>query len=100
MRRARGHSFTHWIAFIAAFSLSGFGTPAASPAAPAPQQSSSTSAASGSPAPAHSSTKKKSRNRHAKREPSQKAPTPERISEIQSALARNGYYQGQPTGKW
>jgi hypothetical protein len=26
--------------------------------------------------------------------------TPEGISAIQSALARNGYYQGDPTGKW
>lgn len=29
----------------------------------------------------------------------QKAPTPDRISEIQSALARGGYYQGDPNGK-
>lgn len=29
-----------------------------------------------------------------------KGPTPERISQIQSALARGGYYQGDPTGKW
>ena len=28
------------------------------------------------------------------------APTPERISEIQSALARGGYYKTDPTGKW
>jgi peptidoglycan hydrolase-like protein with peptidoglycan-binding domain len=35
-----------------------------------------------------------------RREPKQKAPTPERISEIQSALQRNGYYQGNPNGKW
>lgn len=31
---------------------------------------------------------------------SQKAPTPDRITEIQSALARGGYYQGDPNGKW
>jgi peptidoglycan hydrolase-like protein with peptidoglycan-binding domain len=63
----------------------------------APQQASS-SAASGTP----STTKKKSSKKHhgSKREPTQKAPTPERISEIQSALAHNGYYQGNPTGKW
>jgi hypothetical protein len=30
----------------------------------------------------------------------QKAPTPDRISEIQSALARSGYYAGDPNGKW
>jgi peptidoglycan hydrolase-like protein with peptidoglycan-binding domain len=28
------------------------------------------------------------------------APSPDRIEEIQSALARNGYYQGTPNGKW
>jgi hypothetical protein len=51
---------------------------------------------------AASSSKKKSskKSHHAKREPFQKAPTPERISEIQSSLARGGYYQGDPNGKW
>jgi peptidoglycan hydrolase-like protein with peptidoglycan-binding domain len=73
------------------------GTTSAS--APRPQQ------ASASSAPASSSTaakqKKSSKKHHAsKREPTQKAPTPERISEIQSALSRNGYYQGNPNGKW
>jgi peptidoglycan hydrolase-like protein with peptidoglycan-binding domain len=29
----------------------------------------------------------------------QMAPNPDRISEIQSALARDGYYQGDPNGK-
>jgi len=28
------------------------------------------------------------------------APTPERINEIQEALARKGAYTGTPTGKW
>jgi peptidoglycan hydrolase-like protein with peptidoglycan-binding domain len=28
------------------------------------------------------------------------APTPERISEIQTALAKNGALDGSPTGKW
>ncbi len=27
-------------------------------------------------------------------------PTADRITEIQSALSRGGYYQGDPTGKW
>ena len=30
----------------------------------------------------------------------QMAPTPERIQEIQSALAREGYYKEEPSGKW
>jgi hypothetical protein len=29
-----------------------------------------------------------------------KGPTPDRITQIQSALARGGYYQGDPSGKW
>jgi len=59
-------------------------------------------ASGGSSSSSSSSThaKKKSKKRRSRREPSQKAPTPERISEIQSALARNGYYQGEPNGKW
>ena len=30
----------------------------------------------------------------------QAAPTPDRITEVQEALARNGAYEGTPTGKW
>jgi len=30
----------------------------------------------------------------------QLAPDPARIKEIQQALAREGFYQGEPTGKW
>jgi peptidoglycan hydrolase-like protein with peptidoglycan-binding domain len=35
-----------------------------------------------------------------KRVKGQAAPTPERINEIQSALAKNGAYDGLPSGKW
>jgi peptidoglycan hydrolase-like protein with peptidoglycan-binding domain len=49
----------------------------------------------GAVSPAH----KKTRKHHYHSEPKQKAPTADRITEIQSALARNGYYQGDPTGK-
>lgn len=67
--------------------------------APSPQQSSASSAQGSSTTAAKK--KKPSKKHHAsKREPTQKAPTPQRISEIQSALARGGYYQGTPTGKW
>lgn len=40
------------------------------------------------------------KKRRAKRVPVQKAPTADRIAEIQSALARAGYYQDAPNGKW
>lgn len=49
------------------------------------------------------SSKKKKTTRKgrsvANRQPTQKAPTADRISEIQSALARTGYYKGDPNGK-
>jgi peptidoglycan hydrolase-like protein with peptidoglycan-binding domain len=67
----------------------------ASPA-PSPQQSSAATTTTTT-----AKKKKTSKNRRAsKREPTQKAPTPQRISEIQSALAHGGYYQGAPNGKW
>jgi len=70
---------------------------------PAFAQSSSTSG-SNSSSTTHSTTavKKKtvSKKHHSRREPTQKAPTPARISEIQTALQRHGYYQGDPNGKW
>ena len=69
-----------------------------------PQQASSVVAAKSSAysSPASSKKKKSSskKSRRSWREPTQKAPTPERISEIQSSLARGGYYQGDPNGKW
>lgn len=43
-----------------------------------------------------SKSKKKSRT---KKQKGQMAPTPDRIEEIQSALARGGYYTGEPNGK-
>ena len=40
------------------------------------------------------------KKRYSKRTPVQRVPTPGRITEIQSALARGGYYQDEPSGKW
>ncbi len=61
------------------------------------------SQSSTSSSPSTSTQKKTTTHRHrhsAKRQPpGQKAPTSDRISEIQSALAREGYYQGEPSGK-
>lgn len=49
------------------------------------------------PSPAHKTTKK---HPHHTRDRGQKAPTPDRIAEIQTALARENAYQGEPNGKW
>jgi peptidoglycan hydrolase-like protein with peptidoglycan-binding domain len=46
---------------------------------------------------AHSSSKKVS-SRH--KDKGQMVPTPERISEIQQALAKDGAFDTDPTGKW
>jgi murein L,D-transpeptidase YcbB/YkuD len=55
------------------------------------------SIASKSRASAHrTKTSRKSR----RRERGQKAPTPDRISEIQQALAKDGSFSGTPNGKW
>ncbi len=42
----------------------------------------------------------KSSRRVGRRERGQKAPTSDRISEIQQALARDGSFTGTPNGKW
>jgi peptidoglycan hydrolase-like protein with peptidoglycan-binding domain len=43
---------------------------------------------------------KKSSKHSKRREKGQKAPAPERISEIQQALAKDGSFSGTPSGKW
>ena len=55
----------------------------------------SPSAKSGSKTHRAKSTRKTTR-----RERGQKVPAPERISEIQAALAKDGSFDGKPSGKW
>jgi peptidoglycan hydrolase-like protein with peptidoglycan-binding domain len=59
---------------------------------------SSTISAQGNPA--HSTKKRSRKHRRVRRLRGQKAPTRERIKEIQAALAREGVYAGTPTSKW
>jgi peptidoglycan hydrolase-like protein with peptidoglycan-binding domain len=49
---------------------------------------------------AKSGTSKSSSRKKSKRVKGQAAPTPDRISEIQEALAKRGALTGTPTGKW
>ncbi len=56
--------------------------------------------ASSSATTAKPAVHKKKHHASSKRQPSQKAPSPDRISEIQSALGRGGYYHGEPNGRW
>ena len=93
----RGHRFLAFatgIVFVASLML-------AAPGLTAPAR-----AASGSPQAASKSSKKSStsskKSKKGRRhwEPIQKAPTTDRIEEIQTALAREGYYHGDPSKKW
>ncbi|HKW64673.1 MAG TPA: peptidoglycan-binding domain-containing protein [Candidatus Acidoferrum sp.] len=47
-----------------------------------------------------SSHGRKSSKKSRRKERGQKEPTPDRISEIQQALAKDGSYTGTPSGKW
>src|SRR6266849_4032929 len=43
---------------------------------------------------------KRTSKKSSRRERGQKVPTPDRISEIQQALAKDGSFSGKPNGKW
>jgi peptidoglycan hydrolase-like protein with peptidoglycan-binding domain len=85
-----------WFSIIASLALACAPSVGAMPPQPSPQASTAQTGTSTAPSKPVSHKKK----HHAKREPTQKAPTADRISEIQSALVRGGYYQGSPNGKW
>jgi len=60
---------------------------------------SSTASTTKSVPPKRTTTSASAKKRKARPRP-QMAPTPARISEIQSALAARGSYKGEPSGKW
>jgi cytoskeletal protein RodZ len=51
-------------------------------------------------AAAHPTSKITSSSKRSRRQPGQKSPTSDRVIEIQSALAKNGSFAGEPNGKW
>ncbi|HEV3482019.1 MAG TPA: peptidoglycan-binding domain-containing protein [Candidatus Acidoferrales bacterium] len=79
------------IAVAAVLALACVTSPSCAAAAPSPTASAT---------PAHHKTRHKTKRHHAKKVRGQKAPTADRITEIQTALSRDGYYQGEPNGKW
>src|SRR5436853_6292021 len=92
MRAHRISKLTAALVFFAALAL-------AAPALAARQTTTSKTAAKPS-SPKKVSTKARSAKRRKPRQKAQTAPTPARISEIQSALATQGAYKVQPNGKW
>jgi peptidoglycan hydrolase-like protein with peptidoglycan-binding domain len=77
------------------FVAAGLGVCAGSAQAQGATQKKSTSSKSRSP-----SHRAKSSKRSQRRERGQKTPTPDRISEIQQALAKDGSFTGKANGKW
>lgn len=85
-------------------SLAGLGVPGSfgqasksSKSSAKPKTSSSATSTRGKSSSKNSKNKNSSRSR---RQPGQKAPTTDRITEIQTALAKNGSFEGTPNGKW
>jgi peptidoglycan hydrolase-like protein with peptidoglycan-binding domain len=77
------------------------GTAWSAPSAPAKATGKATRTPAKSSASAGSKPRVKKSSKHSKRrERGQKAPAPERISEIQQALAKDGSFTGTPNGKW
>jgi peptidoglycan hydrolase-like protein with peptidoglycan-binding domain len=67
----------------------------------APRKTSLTKTSSAPSKSAASKAAAAKRSRHSRRrERGQKTPTPDRITEIQQALATNGSFAGKPNGKW
>src|SRR5271170_3436543 len=64
------------------------------------QQKPATSGVATKPTSKSNGTKKKPGTSKAARSRMQMVSTPDRIRDIQSALAKSGAFQGEPTGKW
>ena len=74
---------------------------AAAQTAPAKKKPHSTTANAGARTASGKSGKSSGKkSSHTKKVKGQAAPTPERINEIQEALAKRGAFDGTPTGKW
>lgn len=83
---------------LALFLAAGTAWPATPKAAP---EAGNATRSSARPASAASKSRVKKSSKHSRRrERGQTAPAPERISEIQQALAKNGSFAGTPSGKW
>ncbi len=86
-------SLKPYLAFLGAVLLLSAAPISSSPGKKQPVESSRKSTDS-----SRKTSTKRSKGRRRDRGP--KAPTPDRIREIQSALAREGAYSGEPNGKW
>jgi len=72
----------------------------ASPSSTSTKKSSAKSSGKNSTSAAKKASGKSSTSKKARKQPGQKAPTADRVIEIQAALAKDGSFQGSPSGKW
>jgi len=63
-------------------------------------QKSAAKSSTGKSTTGKSSGRKGKSSARSRRQPGQKAPTTDRVSEIQTALAKDGSFSGTPNGKW
>ena len=84
---------------LAALAAGTWTVPAAGVQSPPPKKTSTSSTTKHSSTSSSSKSRKSSTRKSTKKVKGQAAPTPERISEIQEALAKNGSYSGVPSGK-
>jgi len=89
---------TLFLSLVAGLGVSAEAAQTQTPKKKSPTGTSKPSNSKASSSKAHSSGKKSARR--SRRQPGQKVPTKDRISEIQSALAKDGSYTGEPNGKW
>ena len=74
--------------------------PTTAQASPAGQKTAGSGATAKSSVRSGSSRAAGKSSRRSRRQPGQKAPTSDRVSEIQAALAKDGSFSGMPNGKW
>ena len=80
-----------WLFLLGILLLAGPSRPANAAARPSPGQTTSRK---------KSVSAKSKKKRRAARPKGQAAPTADRIKDIQTALQKDGSYEGEPTGKW
>ena len=97
VRKAMHLSLALLVAAAGSFVYARASTAKTTPAKPKSSTSAASGKSSAAGSKAHHSTKKVSSR---KKERGQQAPTPDRISEIQQALAKDGSFSGSPSGKW
>ena len=83
---------------LATFVVAGFGVRAGAQSTGAKKTAAKSSKAGG--ATTGSKARKTSSKKGNKKQRGQQAPTTDRISEIQTALSKDGSYSGTPSGKW